>query len=275
MPSIKSNTYGKTRVRLTSLDRTTVPHTVKELAVSVLFEGDFADTYLSGDNSKILPTDTIKNTVYVMARKLAWQAIEDLAQGLSIHFLSRLPHLSGVTVDIEQTPWKTIEGHPAAFFQPGNERRTCRLIGTAAGTQIASGLTGLHILKTADSAFNGFMVDDLTTLPGTEDRLFATILEGEWHYSRNDVAFCDLHRHVRTVLLDCFAQHKSLSVQHTLFAMGAAVLNQVQPVTDVYLRMPNKHCLLVDLSRFSLDNPNSIFIPTEEPSGFIEARISR
>jgi urate oxidase len=39
--------------------------------------------------------------------------------------------------------------------------------------------------------------------------------------------------------------------------------------------MPNKHCLLVDLSRFHQDNPNEIFVPTDEPHGYIEARVRR
>jgi urate oxidase len=39
--------------------------------------------------------------------------------------------------------------------------------------------------------------------------------------------------------------------------------------------MPNKHCLLVDLSRFGLDNPNQVFQPIDEPSGYIEARLQR
>jgi urate oxidase len=39
--------------------------------------------------------------------------------------------------------------------------------------------------------------------------------------------------------------------------------------------MPNKHCLLVDLSRFGQTNPNEIFVPTDEPYGNIRARITR
>ena len=39
--------------------------------------------------------------------------------------------------------------------------------------------------------------------------------------------------------------------------------------------MPNKHSLLIDLSRFCQDNPNEIFVPTDEPHGLIEARIVR
>jgi len=39
--------------------------------------------------------------------------------------------------------------------------------------------------------------------------------------------------------------------------------------------MPNKHCLLVDLSRFGLENNNEVFVPTGEPYGLIEARVKR
>jgi urate oxidase len=64
-------------------------------------------------------------------------------------------------------------------------------------------------------------------------------------------------------------------VQHTLYAMGEAVLARVPAIADIELTMPNKHCLLVDLSRFGQDNPNEIFVPTDEPHGFIEARLRR
>ena len=57
--------------------------------------------------------------------------------------------------------------------------------------------------------------------------------------------------------------------------MAESVIQRFQDVAEVHLTMPNKHCLLVDLSRFGLDNPNEIFVPIDEPSGYIEARVSR
>jgi urate oxidase len=39
--------------------------------------------------------------------------------------------------------------------------------------------------------------------------------------------------------------------------------------------MPNKHYLLANLAPFGLDNPNEIFVPTDEPHGQIEATVSR
>jgi urate oxidase len=74
--------------------------------------------------------------------------------------------------------------------------------------------------------------------------------------------------------LQTFADHVSESVQHTLFDMAKAALAQVETLKEIHLVMPNKHRLLVDLSRFKLNNPNQIFVPTDEPSGYIEARIT-
>jgi urate oxidase len=142
---------------------------------------------------------------------------------------------------------------------------------------IVCGLRNLQILKTGKSAFFGYLKDEYTTLPETHDRLFGTVLDADWSVSRHlqSNEFNEIHRNLRTVLLDRFAAHESLSVQHTLFAMGEAVLAKFDAVQEIHLTMPNKHCLLVDLSRFGLDNPNQIFVPTDEPSGFIEARLTR
>ena len=76
-------------------------------------------------------------------------------------------------------------------------------------------------------------------------------------------------------MLTTFAGHESLSVQQTLFAMGESALDATIAIEEVHLVMPNKHCILVDLSRFGQENPNEIFVPTDEPHGTIEARLRR
>ena len=80
---------------------------------------------------------------------------------------------------------------------------------------------------------------------------------------------------VRTTLLETFAEHDSESVQHTLYAMGQAVLDSVERCRPIRLVMPNKHHLPVDLSRLGLENRNEIFVATDEPYGLIEATLVR
>ena len=96
-----------------------------------------------------------------------------------------------------------------------------------------------------------------------------------WRYRDLDVSFDTAWRAVHKTLLETFAEHRSASVQHTLHAMGQAVIDSVDDVTAIHLVMPNKHHLPVDLRRFGLENRNEIFVPTDEPHGLIEATIVR
>jgi urate oxidase len=100
-------------------------------------------------------------------------------------------------------------------------------------------------------------------------------LSARWTYAPSVDSFQSLRSRIRGILVGVFADHSSKSVQHTLYAMGEAALEQVSEIEDIQLSMPNKHCLLVDLSRFGQDNPNEVFLPIDEPHGFIEARLRR
>jgi urate oxidase len=80
---------------------------------------------------------------------------------------------------------------------------------------------------------------------------------------------------IRTALVETFARHQSQSVQHTLYAMGEAALAACDLITEITLTLPNRHHLLVDLNPFGLDNPNEVFVATDQPFGLIEATIRR
>ncbi len=275
MSTILFDTYGKTRVRLTYVERLATRHEVKELNVEVFLEGAFQEAFTKADNSIVLPTDTMKNTVYALARKNGVKSIEEFARGLAKHLLETVAHVSHVRLEIKEVPWARIGESPAAFVQAGQERRTTSLIATRSAETVRSGVQDLQILKTADSGFAGFMRDKYTTLGETNDRLLGTVLQADWQYSEKDIDFNQTHSEIRSHLLSTFAAHKSLSVQQTLYDMAEAVLKQFTSLTEIHLVMPNKHCLLVDLSKFGMDNPNQIFQPIDEPSGYIEALVSR
>ncbi len=281
---LASNRYGKSRVRVMRLTRHEAHHDLDEWTVQVLLTGDFETAHTLGDNSKLLPTDTMKNTVYFVARQSKAESIENYAKELIDFLLPRNPQVSAVEVTIESHLWKrlTVDGepHPAAFMHGSDERQTAR-VSRRQGEPFAivSGLDRLHILKTAQSGFCGYIKDELTTLPETKDRLFGTVLKAEWPYTaraiEEGIDFNKVRQHLREAMLSTFAKHDSLSVQHTLFAMGEAVLAHTEIVDEIRMLMPNKHNLLVDMSRFGRDNPNHIFVPTDEPHGTIEATVRR
>jgi urate oxidase len=292
MPAkLLTNRYGKSRVRLMRLTKYFSHHDLDEWTVQLLLEGDFESAHTHGDNSKILPTDTMKNTVYSIARESKADSMEDYAKELVDFILSRNPQVTSAEVAIESTLWKrlTVDGQPfpTAFMRGSDERQTTTVARAQnAAFTITSGLNHLTLLKTAKSAFTGFIKDSLTTLPETTDRLFGTALKADWPYTaaaiasaaaspENAIDFNKLRRHLREALISTFAKHDSLSVQQTLFAMAEAALDHTTLIDEIHLLMPNKHNLLVDLTRFNQDNPNQIFVPTDEPHGTIEATIHR
>ena len=276
--------YGKSRVRLMRVTKHKQHHDVDEWTVQLLLTGDFDTAHTEGDNSKILPTDTMKNTVYFVARESSATSMEQYAQELIDYILTRNPQVSGAEVVIQSTLWKrlTVDGkpYPTAFMRGSDEQQTTTVSRVQGGTfAITSGLDQLTIMKTANSGFVGYIKDSLTTLPETTDRLFATALKADWPYTAKAIAagidFNKCREHLREALLTAFCHHDSLSVQQTLYAMAEAALAHCDVLDQISMRMPNKHQLLIDMARFNRTNPNHIFVPTDEPHGTIEATICR
>ena len=280
MIELAENRYGKSRVRLMKVTRHDHGHDLREWNVQVLLKGDFETAHTLGDNSNILPTDTMKNTVYSIARSSSATSMEDYAKELADFLLRRNPQVSSASIHVESTMWKrlTIDGkpHPSAFMRGSAELQTTTVERAQGGTfHILSGLENLVVLKTANSAFEGYIKDSLTTLKETNDRLFGTAVSAEWRYTSSELDFDAVRATIRETMLRTFANHDSKSVQQTLYAMAESALEDAAEIDDIKITMPNKHCLLVDLSRFGQDNPNEIFVPTDEPHGYIEARVRR
>jgi len=280
MIQLGENRYGKSRVRLVQVKRHPDQHDFREWTVEILLEGEFESCFTKGDNSRILPTDTMKNTVYSLARNSSAGCIEEFAKEVLVFFLERNPQVAAGRVSLSEKGWEHLQvngkPHPTTFVQSSGERQTTE-VKTARNGKFAvqSGLENLIILKTAGSEFVGYLKDSLTTLPEATDRLFGTAAQARWNYVSAELPFSSLRQKIRETLLTVFAGHLSKSVQHTLYAMGQAVLETVPEVEDILLTLPNIHCLPVDLSRFGQDNPNEIFVPIDEPHGYIEARLRR
>ena len=271
--------YGKSSVRLVRVTRHGDRHDLRDLTVAIRFEGDYAESYTNGDNTGVLPTDTMKNTVYALAARDGVSEPEAFGVALARHFLDRNPLLRHVRVDLRDHFWGRIavgdREHGQAFARVGPDSRTARITGTRDRTVIDAGVADLLIMKTGHSAFAGYPRDELTTLPETRDRILATSLTATWRYTAVPSGFGTHWRAVRRTLLETFAEHDSQSVQHTLHDMGEAVLRHVDVVESIHLVMPNRHHLPVDLSPFGLENRNEIFVATTEPYGLIEATIAR
>jgi urate oxidase len=275
---LSSHSYGKSRVRVMKILRDGATHTVKELEVAVALAGDFETSYTAGDNHLVVATDTMKNTVNVLAQRELGAETERFARSLALHFPKKYPQVQSTTVQIGERVWDrmTIGGAPHAhsFLHAQQARPTVTARATGDTVALASGVTDLLILKSTGSGFVGYPRCEFTTLPETTDRIFATSVTAVWDWSAEPVDYRAANRTILDALLVPFAQNYSPSVQTTLYEMAQAALQACPEIARIHLSLPNKHCLPIDLRPFG-DERRDVFLPTDEPHGLIEATVTR
>lgn len=276
---LSKSSYGKGSVRLSKVIRHEDRHELVELSVEVVCEGDFETAHTKGDNTEVLPTDTQKNTVYLIAQNHPLDTIESYALTLSDHFVKNNPHFDKVTVRVDQVLWGAIpvdgQPYPYSFQRTGTEKWTTEVQQTQDGVSISSGIKDLFIAKTTKSGFSNFRRDDFTTLKDTDDRVFGTNLSATWEFNDAKADFKATRANILQALTETFAQHDSLSVQHTLYAMGEKAIHQADAIHVIHIEMPNKHHLLFNVAPFGRTNENEIFHVIDEPFGIIRGSVAR
>jgi urate oxidase len=267
------NRYGKAETRLVRVTRDGETHRLTDLNVSIALAGDLAATHLTGDNTGVLPTDTMKNTVYAFAKQHGVGEPEGFALLLARHFLKTQGQVDQAKITIEAYGWDRLGPH--SFRREGAQTRIAQVVATAEHEQVVSGVTGLTLMNTTASEFHGFIRDRYTTLPETRDRILATAVDARWRHLTPAGDWAASHAGALDALITAFVNTYSSSLQQTLFAMGSHVLSRRPEIAEIRLALPNKHHYLVDLSPFGLTNENEVFLAGDRPYGLIEGTVTR
>jgi urate oxidase len=267
------NRYGKAETRLVRVSRDGDTHHLADLNVSIALSGDLAATHLTGDNAGVLPTDTMKNTVYAFAKQYGVAEPEAFGLLLGRHFVETQPQVHAAKVSIEAVGWDRLGPH--SFRRTSDFTRTVLIHVSQTEAQVVSGVSGLVLLNTTASEFHGFPRDKYTTLPETTDRILATAVDAKWRHLSDKTDWAESFAGTTQALTDAFVNTYSYSLQQTLFSMGSRVLESRPEIAEVRLALPNKHHYLVDLSPFGLANDNEVFIAGDRPYGLIEGTVTR
>src|SRR5260221_797994 len=125
---LAENNYGSSRIHLLRVAKQQGRHDIRDLALSIRFEGDFEAAHIKGDNRNILPADTMKNTVYVLARQHSIVALENFGLHLIEHFLTYNPQVTRVLIEASESIWIRLPhaGQPSGytFRRAGDQQRT-------------------------------------------------------------------------------------------------------------------------------------------------------
>ncbi|GAA1602928.1 urate oxidase [Kribbella hippodromi] len=274
-----ANQYGKAENRVVRIYRDTPRHQIRDLNVSTALRGRFDAAHTTGEQGDVLPTDTQKNTAFAFAKEKGIGAIEEYALTLGERFLAASPAAEGARIEVEEYAWERIEvdgqGHDHSFVRTGGGVRNTIVNVERGKAYVVSGISDLVVLKSTGSGFHGFLKDEYTTLPETDDRILATSLVARWRYEHTDVEWDKAYDRIKALLLEKFATIHSLALQQTLYGMGSAVLEAHPEVAEIRFSAPNKHHFLVDLSPFGVENPGEVFIAADRPYGLIEATVTR
>jgi urate oxidase len=269
------NQYGKAENRVVRVFRDSDPHEIVDYNVSVALSGGQEPPHLTGDNAPTLPTDTQKNTVYAFAAEDDVVAQpESFGVRLARHFVDNTEPITFSRVGLEMYPWTRLD-NPHAFVRDGRYVRTSTVTYDGTTTWVVSGIKDLIILKSTDSEFWGYIEDQYTTLQPTNDRIMATSLMAQWLHDGTDVDWGKSYDMALQAMLDSFAGHHSLALQHTLYEMGAAVINGQPAIAEIRFSAPNKHHFIYDLARFGIENNKEVFHADDRPYGLIEATVRR
>jgi urate oxidase len=266
------NRYGKAETRLVRVVRDGDTHRLVDLNVSIALSGDLTETHRTGDNSGVLPTDTMKNTVYAFAKEHGVGEPEEFALLLARHFVATQPQVHEARVSVESFGWDRLGPH--SFQKQGSFVRTT-LVTVANDTHVVSGINGLVLLNSTASEFHGFPRDRYTTLPETGDRILATAVDARWRHTSDSSDWAGSFAGAKDALVDAFVNTYSYSLQQTLMSMGTRVLASRLELAEIRLALPNRHHYLVDLSPFGLANDNEVFLAGDRPYGLIEGTVTR
>ncbi|KAF5720736.1 uricase [Fusarium globosum] len=295
MPYVSAARYGKDNVRVCKVDRdaSTGIQTVTEMTVCCLLEGEIETSYTKADNSVVVATDSIKNTIYITAKQNPVNPPELYASILGSHFIEKYSHIHVANINVKTVRWQRLEvdgkPHPHSFFKDGEETRNVEVrVSRQEGIQIKSSLVGLTVLKSTGSAFHGFVRDEYTTLPETWDRIFSTDVDATWKWKKFDSLnavkafapkFDRAREAARNTTLQIFAEDDSASVQATMYKMSTQILGLVPEIATVTYALPNKHYFEIDLSwHKGLKNTGKdaeVYAPQSGPNGLIKCEVSR
>lgn len=293
---LKDSTYGKDNVKFLKVKKDPKNPKVQEVmeaTVRCLLVGDFDVSYTEADNSVIIPTDTVKNTILVEAKKFDTFPIERFAAHLAEHFVNKYSWVSGVNIYIKQHKWSKylVNGklHDHSFVKDGEELRTASLSYKRSGEfTLESGIKDLTVLKSTNSMFYGYNNCDYTTLEPTTDRILSTDVDAVWKWDSKKLGsiksiyklaqqgvFDKAFKGARDTTLTIFALENSPSVQATMYNMCHEILGAFPLIETVSYALPNKHYFLLDFSWKGEDNENELFYPSPHPNGLIKCTVGR
>jgi urate oxidase / 2-oxo-4-hydroxy-4-carboxy-5-ureidoimidazoline decarboxylase len=222
----------------------------------------FMAAYTEGDNRLVVATDTMKNFIHRESLAFRGATLEEWLEFIGRRFLETYPHMerlrvSGVEIPFEPAVVPAADGDgweasTVLFERQHGDRSTAWIELGRTGdddvqvTDLGAGRTGLQMMKVTGSSFADFARDAYTTLPERKDRPLYIHLDVGWKYSTPDMALDSSHatyvagEQVADLVGAVFDRFVSLSIQHLVNEIGAAMLERWPQLSEVTFEAQNR-----------------------------------
>ncbi|MFD5514100.1 factor-independent urate hydroxylase [Streptomyces sp. NPDC127051] len=277
--TVESNNYGKSDVSFLLVNDSRAGSEVRDISAEVRFEGEFDSVFSRGDNSALLPTRSMVNTVYALAQQNMPDEIETFAVILAERFLLACPAAMVVQIKLTETPWTRLAGKngpsPHCFAAAGSERYTAT-VHAVRGLEpsITSGLTGLRLLMASGASFTGFIRDEYTTMPEVNNRPMSLSLNLDWTYREPPESYAGCRARLRDAMVDSFERHISVSGQQSQYVLSEAALQACPEVSEIQFVFDSRTRLELTPDNYGGNGTGRIFAP-ESPSSLSDLKVSR
>lgn len=260
--------YGKEEV---SVYRTDGVRSLFAAEVGIEVFGDnFWPSYTEGDNSMVVPTDTMKNFIHAVALDYDGESIEEFLALLARRFVAAYEHVGLIGVHARGLPFA--RASDVLFGRHHDDFPVAQLRVDRSGIlDHRSGLHELQLIKITGSSFASFAQDEYTTLPEATDRPLFIHLDVDWRYG-DFGRRVDFSR-IRKSLLDTFDGFVSKSIQHLVHEMGTRLLNDFPELVEVSFAAHNR---LWDTASSSEDDSRiKVYTDPRPPYGHIKLTLER
>ena len=204
--------------------------------------GAFWPTYLRGDNTGLIATDSMKNFIQRETFGFTESGLENYCRFIGRRFLDSYPQVEGLQMTAVQLPYAGLEGG-VAFVPAGPDQAFARIEMTQERVVSAvSGIQGFKLLRLRGSSFQGFVRDQHTTLPDRPSRVLHMWLDMEWSYAPLDAAFSDgaVTRRTRAIVMDVFKSFESASIQQIIHKMGTRIFSDIPEISELRFEANNR-----------------------------------
>jgi urate oxidase len=204
--------------------------------------GAFWPTYLRGDNTGLIATDSMKNFIHRETIGFTESGLENYCRFVGRKFLDTYPQVEGLQMTAVDLPYVGLAGG-VAYVPSGPDQAFARVEMTHQGVVSAvSGIQGFRLLRLRGSSFQGFVRDQHTTLPDRPSRVLHMWLDMEWSYVNPEAAFSDglVTARTRAIVMDVFRSFESASIQQIIHSMGTRIFADIAEVSELRFEAQNR-----------------------------------